>query len=114
MPCVKSVPEDNFSVHSSVMALQQEAQLKYQQEENQLQTSLDKVQRELNNLLQGVQKGDKEILLPKEVQDQIASFREQERQTRRELREVRKILRQDIEELGNNLLWQTCLSSQVL
>ncbi|MEL0329728.1 MAG: hypothetical protein VXB74_13840, partial [Deltaproteobacteria bacterium] len=32
------------------------------------------------------------------------SFREQERQTRRELREVRKILRQDIEELGNNLL----------
>ena len=87
-----------------VIALQQEAQLKYQQEENQLQTGLDKVQRELNDLLKGVQKGDKEILLPKEVQDQIASFREQERQTRRELREVRKILRQDIEELGNNLL----------
>ena len=87
-----------------VIALQQEAQLKYQQEENQLQTSLDKVQRELNNLLQGVRKGDKEILLPKEVQDQIASFREQERQTRRELREVMKILRQDIEELRNNLL----------
>ena len=87
-----------------VLALQQEAQLKYQQEENQLQISLDKVQSELNNLLQGVQKGDKEILLPEEVQDQIASFREQERQTRRELREVKKILRQDIEELGNNLL----------
>ena len=87
-----------------VLALQQEAQMKYQQEENQLQASLDKVQSELNNLLQGVQKGEKEILLPKEVQDQIASFREQERQTRRELREVRKILRQDIEELGNNLL----------
>ena len=50
-----------------VIALQQEAQLKYRQEENQLQTSLDKVQRELNNLLQGVQKGDKEILLPTEV-----------------------------------------------
>ena len=87
-----------------VLALQQEAQMKYQQEENQLQASLDKVQSELNNLLQGIQKGEKEILLPKEVQDQIASFREQERQTRRELREVRKILRQDIEELGNNLL----------
>ena len=87
-----------------VLALQQEAQMKYQQEENQLQASLDKVQSELNNLLQGVQKGEKEILLPKEVQDQIASFREQERQTRRELREVRKILRQDIEELGHNLL----------
>ena len=87
-----------------VIVSQQVAQLKYQQEENQFQTSLDKVQRELNNLLQGVQKEDKEILLPTEVQDQIASFREQERQTRRELREVRKILRQDIEELGNNLL----------
>jgi len=87
-----------------VLALQQEAQMKYQQEENQLQASLDKVQSELNNLLQGVQKGEKEILLPKEVQDKIANFREQERQTRRELREVRKILRQDIEELGNNLL----------
>ena len=87
-----------------VLALQQRAQIKYQQEENQLQTSLDKVQNELNNLLQDVQKGDKEILLPKDVQDKIVSFREQERQTRRELREVRKILRQDIEELGNNLL----------
>ena len=54
------------------MVLQQ-AQLKYQQEENQLQTSLDKVQRELNNLLQGVQKRDKEILLSK-GSDQIASF----------------------------------------
>ncbi len=52
-----------------VIVFQQEAQLKYQQEENQLQTSLDKVQREPNNLLHGVQKGNKEILLPKEVQD---------------------------------------------
>ncbi|MDG2195327.1 MAG: Gldg family protein [SAR324 cluster bacterium] len=94
---------------TQVLALQQEAQTKYQQEENQLQASLDRVQSELNNLLQGVQKGDKEILLPKEVQDQIASFREQERQTRRELREVRKILRQDIEELGNNLLMANLL-----
>ena len=89
---------------SRVLALQQEAQMRYQQEENQLQTSLDNVQSELNNLLHSVQEGDNEILLPIGVQEQIASFREQERQTRRDLREVRKILRQDIEELGNNLL----------
>ena len=89
---------------SRVLALQQEAQMRYQQEENQLQTSLDNVQSELNNLLHSVQEGDNEILLPIEVQEQIASFREQERQTRGDLREVRKILRQDIEELGTNLL----------
>jgi ABC-type uncharacterized transport system involved in gliding motility auxiliary subunit len=92
------------SPFTRVVALQQKAQIEYQQKENQLQASLDEVQSELNKLLQGAQNGDKEILLSKAVQDQISGFREQERKTRRELREVRKILRQEVEGLGNTLL----------
>ena len=87
-----------------VLALQQAAQLRYQEQENQLQASLQAVQSELNQLLQGAGQSEKDLLLPKEVQDQVAEFRKEERQTRRELREVRNILRQDIERLGNRLL----------
>lgn len=88
-----------------LIALQQDAQVRYQAEEMQLQQSLEEVQRRLEQLLQGAGKeGQKEILLPPEIQDEIKQFREEERQTRRKLREVRKILRQDIEQLGNRLL----------
>jgi ABC-type uncharacterized transport system involved in gliding motility auxiliary subunit len=88
-----------------VLALQQEAQVRYQAEEAQLQASLEDIQAQLDSLLQGAQQqGAQEVILPQEVQVQVAQFREQERQTRRELREVRKILRQDIERLGNQLL----------
>ncbi len=87
-----------------LLAMQNQAQLKYQAEERQLLTQLDEVQKRLNNLLESTEEKQKELILPKEVQLEIKQFREEERQTRRKLREVRKILRQDIESLGNWLL----------
>ncbi len=85
--------------------MQQQAQMRYQEEERQLQSQLDEVQQRLNNLLESAgEKGQKEVILPKEVQQEIEKFREEELQTRRKLREVRKILRQDIEQLGQGLL----------
>jgi len=61
------------------------------------------VQKRLNNLLESAGENQKEVILPKEVQIEIQHFREEERQARRKLREVRKILRQDIERLGQGL-----------
>jgi len=88
-----------------LLAMQQQAQIRYQQEEKQLLSQLDEVQQRLNSLLESAgEKGKKEVILPKEVQLEIEKFREEELQTRRELREVRKILRQDIEQLGRGLL----------
>ena len=88
-----------------LLAMQQQAQMRYQEEERQLLSQLDEVQQRLNNLLESAgKKGQKEVILPKEVQQEIEQFREEELQTRRKLREVRKILRQDIEQLGQGLL----------
>ena len=88
-----------------LLAMQKQAQLLHQAEERQLLSQLDEVQQRLNSLLESAgEKGQKEVILPPDVQEEIQQFREEERQARRKLREVRKILRQDIEQLGQGLL----------
>ena len=73
--------------------------------EKLLLSQLEEVQQRLNSLLESAgEQGQSEVILPQEVQVEIEKFREEERQTRRKLREVRKILRQDIERLGEGLL----------
>ena len=88
-----------------LLAMQKQSQLLHQVEEKQLLSQLDDVQQRLNSLLESAGKqGQKEVILPPEVQEEIKEFREEERQARRKLRNVRKILRQDIERLGHGLL----------
>jgi len=88
-----------------LLAMQKQAQLLHQVEEKQLLSQLDEVQQRLNGLLESAgNKGQQEVILPPEVQEEIQQFREEERQARRKLRDVRKILRQDIELLGQGLL----------
>ena len=88
-----------------LIAMQQKAQMRYQDEEKQLLAQLNEVQQGLNTLLESAgEKGQKEVILPKEIQLEIEKFKQEELQTRRKLREVRKILRQDIEQLGRGLL----------
>jgi len=88
-----------------ILAMQKQSQLVHQTEERQLLSQLDEVQQRLNSLLESAGKqGQKEVILPPEVQEEIQQFREEERQARRKLRDVRKILRQDIERLGQGLL----------
>ena len=84
--------------------MQKQAQLRHQKEERQLLSHLDEVQKSLSKLLDSSGNQQKEVILPQEVQLEIQKFREEERQARRKLREVRKILRQDIERLGQGLL----------
>lgn len=87
-----------------LLAMQRDAQIKYQAEEQLLLAKLEEVQKRLSSLQQRIGKsGRKEVILPPEVQEEIRKFRDEERQTRRKLREVRKILRQDIESLGHTL-----------
>ena len=88
-----------------LLAMQQQAQLRHQTEEKLLLSQLEEVQQRLNSLLESAgEQGQSEVILPPEVQIEIEKFREEERQARRKLREVRKILRQDIERLGQGLL----------
>ena len=58
-----------------LLAMQQQAQMRYQEEERQLLSQLDEVQQRLNNLLESAgEKGQKEVILPKEVQQEIEQF----------------------------------------
>ena len=80
---------------SRFIELQQMAQAKYQTEEQKLSQKLQSVQEKLSAL--NVQKGTNKIVLTKDQIDKIKQFRLAEKDAQRKLREIRKLLRQDIE-----------------
>ena len=88
---------------TKVMELENQAQMRFQEEEIGLQQTLRAVQEKLAELEEHKDPGQKRLLTT-EQQDEIKRFRTEEIETRKRLREVRKILRQDIESLGNWLL----------
>ena len=75
--------------------LQQAAQAKYQREEEKLSEQLKEVQEKLSRLV--VQKGTNTIVLSKDQIEKIKQFRNAEKENQSKLREIRKLLRQDIE-----------------
>lgn len=75
--------------------LQQEAQAEYQEAEERLSAKLKEVQDKLSKL--NVDEGTNKIVLTKEQIEKIEQFREEEKKTKSELREIRKLLREDIE-----------------
>ncbi len=93
---------------TKVMELENQAQMRFQEEEIGLQQTLRAVQEKLAELEKHKDPKQKR-LLTKEQQDEIKRFRTEEIETRKRLREVRKILRQDIETLGNWLLGMNML-----
>ncbi|MDH4225283.1 MAG: ABC transporter, partial [Deltaproteobacteria bacterium] len=92
---------------TTVLNLQRDAEQRFQAQEEQLRGKLQEVQTKLDQL-QKQQQG-KDVILSPEMVREVQSFRDEERRTRRELREVRQGLRQDIESLGNWLLLMNML-----
>jgi ABC-type uncharacterized transport system involved in gliding motility auxiliary subunit len=86
-----------------VAELQVSAQQKYREQEKTLSESLAQVRQRLRESESNKPEGQEVILNPEQIQE-IQQFRLEEARTRRALREVRKVLRQDIEYLGNTLL----------
>ncbi|MBI4084012.1 MAG: Gldg family protein, partial [Candidatus Lambdaproteobacteria bacterium] len=97
---------------TTVLSLQQEAQSRYQVQEEQLSQRLEQVQKRLAELESSKTTGgeSQRFILTPEMLKEVEKFREEERQTQQALREVRKVLRQDIEELGNRLLLTNLLA----
>ena len=81
--------------------LEKEAQNNYQQVEQQLRSELVQIQQQLDQLQP--QAGSNEIILNKEQITKIKKFQEREKDTKIQLREIRKLLRQDIEILESTL-----------
>ncbi|MCZ6748355.1 MAG: GldG family protein [SAR324 cluster bacterium] len=100
---------------TTVLDLQQAAQEKYQQQEKQLSDQLEQVRERLSKLetAQG-EEGNQRVILTPEILAEVEQFREEERRTQKALREVRKVLWQDIENLGRTLLALNLLAVPLL
>jgi ABC-type uncharacterized transport system involved in gliding motility auxiliary subunit len=83
--------------------MQLQAARKFQEREQFLTQRLEEVKKKLTSLEGQKQEGQKLVLTAAQVQE-VKRFREEEARVRGQLREVRKVLRQDIENLGNVLL----------
>jgi ABC-type uncharacterized transport system involved in gliding motility auxiliary subunit len=82
-----------------VLALERKAQEHYLAEETRLQQTLEGAQRRLDELQREKDSSQKYILSPKQKQE-IDNFQEQVRNTKQELKLVRRKLREDIDNLG--------------
>jgi ABC-type uncharacterized transport system involved in gliding motility auxiliary subunit len=78
--------------------LEAEARRQFQKKEDELQQKLGDANRKIQELQAA--RTDNSIMLSKEQQEQIQKFREEQRDTNRQLKNVRRDLRQDIERLG--------------
>lgn len=82
-----------------VIEMESAAQARWQEEELKLQDQLQATQSRLNEL-ESTKDKDQRLVMSAEQQKEIANFRAQAFETRRQLKEVRKNLRGDIERLG--------------
>jgi len=82
--------------------LEAAAMKKWQAEEERLQQQLSETQQRLNEMQQQ-KKGAERMILSREQQEAIAQFRKTEADTRKQLKNVRKNLNRDIEQLGLKL-----------
>ncbi len=87
-----------------VQKMQAEAEDQYRDKIRKLNEDLQNTQNQLNELQAKKEPGQKLILSP-EQQSKIQEFQKKKRDTDRELRNLRKDLRQDIDSLENRLKW---------
>ena len=87
-----------------VRKMQAEAEANYRTRIKEMEESLAETQRQLNELQQKKEKGQRFILSP-EQQAALENFRKKEGEVKVKLKEERKKLRQDIDSLQNRLKW---------
>ncbi|MDD2455545.1 MAG: Gldg family protein [Kiritimatiellae bacterium] len=87
---------------AKVDALEVKAMKQWQAEEQRLESALQETQQRLSDLQQK-KTGNERMILSREQQDELARFRKQQADTRRQLKDVRKNLNRDIERLGLSL-----------
>jgi ABC-type uncharacterized transport system involved in gliding motility auxiliary subunit len=85
-----------------VIEREEAAREQYQEKETELQEQVQELEEKISQLVQKADPGQK-VVISTEIQDKIKSFREEKVKVSRELRHVRKNLRQSIDELGTNL-----------
>ena len=90
-----------------------EAQKKYQEQLVALEARISETQSKLSQL-QGKATESGRLVATPEMQKAIEDFQKQEAGMRRERREIRRALREDIDALGNRLLVINLLATPIL
>ena len=87
-----------------VKRMEEKAQESYRSKIKELETSLSETQQKVNELQRTKEKGQRFILSP-EQQQELAKFRQKEAEAKKELKQVRKNLRREVDSLENRLKW---------
>jgi ABC-type uncharacterized transport system involved in gliding motility auxiliary subunit len=97
-----------------VQEMQAKAQENFQAKIKQIEDDLRETQTKLNELQAKKDKGQQRFIMSKEQQDELERFRKKEGEAKRELKEVRKNLRKDIDSLENTLKWANIAGMPIL
>ncbi len=89
-----------------VKKMQADAEARHQSKIKELEATTTDINRKITELMRAkVAEGASRVVLPPEQQQAIANFRKQEAEAKKELKEVRKKLRSDIDSLENRIKW---------
>jgi ABC-type uncharacterized transport system involved in gliding motility auxiliary subunit len=86
-----------------VNALRREAEVEFRQKEQELTQRLDATEKRLIELEQSKQGGENDLILSPEQHQELVRFRQEKIAIRKDLRDVRRNLRRDIEDLDRRL-----------
>ena len=87
-----------------VQKMQAQAEASYRNKIKELEDGLQETQKRLNELQSKKEKGQRFILSP-EQQQEVERFKKKEAESKKELKVVRRNLRQDIDALENRVKW---------
>ncbi|MBM3823383.1 MAG: hypothetical protein FJ404_10935 [Verrucomicrobia bacterium] len=88
-----------------VKKMQAQAEESYRAKIKQLEGDLANAQQRLNELQRTKQDKNQRFIMSPEQQQELANFRKKEAEVKKELKDVRKQLRRDIDSLENSLKW---------
>src|SRR2546422_704130 len=88
-----------------VKKMEQPAQEADRKKIKELETRLAETQQKLNELQRTKEKGQQRFILSPEQQQELAKFRQKEAEAKKELKQVRKNLRRDVDSMENRLKW---------
>ena len=93
-----------------VKKMEERAQESYRSKIKELEAGLSETQQKLNELQRTKEKGQQRFILSPEQQQELAKFRQKEAEAKKELKQVRKNLRRDVDSLEDRLKWVNILA----
>ncbi|HEX7862465.1 MAG TPA: Gldg family protein [Verrucomicrobiae bacterium] len=97
-----------------IRSMQAAAEERYRSKIKDLETSLQEAQTRLQELQQAKEGNQQRMILSPEQQAEITKFRERQAQVNKELRDVRKDLKKEVDSLENRLKWMNIAGMPLL